>query len=400
MTINKKEELKELMKEVNKELFEKANEASEIQKEELANLKETNTELKNKIEALENAPAKKVDLIVPGTDNKTVEVMYKKRYVPNQGISLKLYHTPEKQNVLAKSYIDFVSDILNQGQGSLRKAMNETTDTAGGHLVFDEYVNELLAFARESSFALQRCRVIDVGSDVINIPSEDGAVSVAWKAEGVAATESNPTVGNVKFEPERLTAYSTASNELLEDSEFDIVSWLTDLFAEAIGQELDNQVINGASSASSPFDGILVNADVVDSTGYLDISHIADVMTKMKANRSNNAMFLFHRLIYKEIITMTDGDGRYLFPPTVATPNSLYQIPIVLSEKMPATLNDLDKVGIYGNLKNYIIARRKQAGSMDIDIYGKFLEYQTRFRTVSRWHGKPWSGDAFVKMIY
>ena len=397
--MDKKEELKALMIEANKDLFDKANEDSKKMAEELALIKESNADLKVQIEKLENTPAKKTTLIVSG-DNKTVEVMYKKHYIPGQGETLKFYHTPEKQNVLAKGYINFVSDILQNGQGSLRKAMNEGTDSAGGYMVFDEYVSELLAFARDQSFALTKCRVINIGSDVVKIPSEANSVSVTWKGEAIAAAESNPTVGEVKLEPEKMTAYSTCSNELLEDSEFDIVSWLTDLFAEAIGQELDNQVINGASSSASPFEGLDTNSDVVDSTGSLDVAHITDVLTKIKANRSAGAEFLFHRLVYKEILTMQDGNSRYLFPPTVATPKSLYQVPILLSEKMPSTLSDLATVGFFGNLKNYLITRRKQAGSLDIDIFGKFLEYQTRFRTVSRWHGKPWNGAAFVKLVY
>lgn len=398
--MDKKQELLELLKEANKEMFEKAQESSDQLKEAVEALKAESSEMKAKIESIENAPAKEVTLPVPGT-TKTVDLMYKKHYVPGQGAKLKLHHTPEKQEVLAKGYIDFVQNILKNGQASLKTAMNEGTPGEGGYLVFDEYVNELLAFARLQSFALQKCRVIDVASDVIHIPAEDTSVSVAWKAETVAAGASDPTVTEVKLEPERLTAYSTASNEFLADSAIDVVSWLTDLFSEAIGQELDDQVINGDASASDPFTGLANDANVVDSTGTLDLAHLTDALSKLAPNKVAGAEFLFHRLVYYPyIVGAKDTAGNAIYPPTVATPNALWGFPVFMSEKAPYTLTNGSTVGYLGNFNNYIIARRMAAGSLDVDIYGKFLEYQTRFRTVSRWHGKPWSGSAFVKLVY
>jgi len=357
--------------------------------------------MKTKIEAIENAPVKKVNLTVPGTENKTVEVMYKKHFVPGQGVELKLYHTPEKQIQLAKGYVDFVEQVMNSGQGSLKKSMVEGTPGSGGYLVFDEYVNELLAFARLNSFALQKCRVIDVGSDTIHIPAEDTSVAVAWKTETTAAGETTPAVTEVAFAPVKLTAYSMASNEFLADSAIDVVSWLTGLFAEAIGQELDDQVINGDASASDPFTGLANDANVVDSTGTMNLAHLHDVFAKMPPNKIAGSEFLFHRAIYyPNILGLVDAANNSIYPPTVATPNSLWGYPVFMSEKAPSTLANGSACAYFGNFKNYIIARRQAAGSLDVDIYGKFLENMTRFRTVSRWHGKPWNGSAFIKLVY
>ena len=392
--------LKEKIKELGFVDADAAKATADANKETLTKMTEENTALKDRIETLEKAPAKKVDLTVPGTD-KTVEVMYKKKFVPNKGEVLKLYHTPEKQVAVAKGFIDWVDGIMEGREMSLRKAMNEGTPGDGGYMVFDEYVSELLAFARLQSFALQECRVLDVGSDVIHIPAEENSVAVAWKAEQIAAAESNPTVAELKLEPERLTAYSTLTNELLEDSEFDVVSWLTGLFAEAIGQEIDDQVLNGDESGTDPFAGILNCSTIVDSTGTLNIAHLTDVLSKVPPNKIGNAKFMFHRLVYyPHILGMTDTAGNAIYPPTVATPNSLWGFPVLGSEKMPSSIANGKVVGLFGNFMNYIIARRKAAGALDVDIYGKFLENMTRFRTVSRFHGKPWNCTGMVQLIY
>ena len=110
---------------------------------------------------------------------------------------------------------------------------------------------------------------------------------------------------------------------------------------------------------------------------------------------------MFHRAVYfPYIVGMTDTAGNAIYPPTVATPDSLWGFPVTMSEKMNSTVANGQIVGLFGNFQNYIIARRKAAGALDVDIYGKFLEYMTRFRTASRWHGKPWNATGFVQMIY
>lgn len=393
----KQKTLHGLVLDVFPQLSEEAKELKEAQDAEIQTLKDQNVEFKTQIEKLENAPEKKVSVTVPGDQFKKVELIHKGYNLYNQGNVLALSKDTEKREILAKGFIDMIT-AKNEGL-SLSKAINESTPGDGGYMVFDEYISELLAFARLKSFALQKCRVIDVGSDVIHIPAENTSVEVKFKGETIAADESNPTVTEVKLEPERLTAYSTATNEMLDDSEFDVLSWLSDLFGESIGQKLDNEVINGAASSASPFTGLIDCAGIVDSTGSLDMTHIADVITALPDNKSVGAEFLFHRVIYKDILIMKDVANQAVFPPSVATPKELWGYNVWLSESMPYTKGVLDKIGLFGNMKNYIIARRKAAGSLDVDIYGKFLENMTRFRTVSRWHGKPWNCGAFVQLI-
>lgn len=396
--MDKRQELIGLLKEANQGLVDEIKEQNDTLKSEIAELKASNVEMKNKIEAIENSPVKSTKLIVPGS-NKLVDVNYKGYYVPGQGTQLKMFVKPELQETLAKAFINLISK--RSDSYSLKAALNETTDAQGGYLVFEEYMNEILAFARLQSFALTECRVIDTARELLNIPAENASVSVTWKAEGIAAAESEPTVTNIELKPSKLTAYSIASNEMLEDTSFDILSWLTSLFAESIGQEIDNQVINGGHAAASPFMGLLnANAGCTDSTSTNGISFevMANVVNSLAPNKVQGSKLLLHRLNYANILKMEDSAGNALFHPSMPMPQSLWGYPVLLSEKMTSTGADGDYVAIFGNFKNYLIARRKVAGSLDIDIYGKFLEYQTRFRTVSRWDGMPWNGTAFVRV--
>jgi HK97 family phage major capsid protein len=363
--------------------------------EKVAKLKEENSEMKTRLEALENAPAMKVKLPVPGEDT-TVDAIYKGRNLAD--MSLKLSLPDDRKQALSKFFIDFVEKALNNGHAKV--ALNETTTTQGGYMVFDQYIRELLAFARLQSVCLQECRVIDVSSDSIRIPYEDTSVSVAWYSEAGTISNSEPTVGELNLTPTKLAAYAMSSNELLADSAFDVVSWLTELFAEAIGQEIDNQVWNGTTFTA------LVSAsgiNTVETTGNavsgVDIDYLAQVVSSLAPNKLMGAKFYMHRNNFRYIRALEDGAGNAVYTPAMGgAPGRIWEYPYVLSEQMPSTATSNDVIGIFGNLNHYIIARRKGDMTLDVDPYGRFLNDQTRFRTTTRWHGAPWNAGGFTQM--
>lgn len=352
-------------------------------------VKSKHNTLEERIAALEAMPTKDVP---EGEDKVEKEVEYKGRKLVKIGENFK--NTSYRDEV-SKMFIDFVERALKYGKA----ALNETTTTQGGYMVFDEYVSELLMFARLQSMALQKARVLNVGSDSVHIPYEDTSVSVAWYSEAAAISESDPTVGELNLTPKKLAAYSMSSNELLADSEFDIVSWLTDLYAEAIGQEFDNQMFNGATwtgivSAS----GINTVETTTNTTAGIDVDLFAQVLTSMASNKAAGAEFYFHRNGMRYVYALEDGAGNNIWSPGQNGPGAIWGVPINLVEQFPSTVASNKVFGIYGNLVHYIIALRKGMTSLDVDPYGRFLNDQTRFRATVRAHGAPWNAGAFTQL--
>jgi HK97 family phage major capsid protein len=266
-----------------------------------------------------------------------------------------------------------------------------------GYLVFPEYVNEILAFARLKSLALQDCRVINVGTDTIYIPTESTSVNVYWVNEASQLTQSEPVVGQLTLTPKKLAAFSVLSNELLADSSFDVVSWLTELFAEAIAMELDNQIFNGMA-----FTPLISNiSQSVTAAGTLTVAKLADLIDGIPSNKAMDAKLYMHRNGFKLIRGLKDdGNNAIYSPATSQKPNSVWEVPVVLNEMFPSdTTASVSPIMVYGNLKNYIIASRKTGVTLEADPYGLFTKDQTRFRVVTRYHGAPWNTSGFAKMI-
>lgn len=411
MDTKKQEALKELVLEMGFMTKQDVQVEVDKQTEEIEKAKEENTDLKAKIEAFENRPAKEVNVTVPGQE-KTVEVMYKKRYLPNMSKSL-ISLKPERREAVAKMFIDFCGDYLKHNKAKLniveKTDLTEGTAATVGNMVFPEYIAELMAFAREKSVALQECRIIDVSTNNVYIPTEKASVAVVWEGETNALAATNPEVAQLQLTPAKLAAYVVASNELLDDSAFDITSWLTELFAESIAQELDSQIWSGADSATSPFIGIIdaagttkVSTDTTAVTS-IDIDYLAEVISNLPSTKSAGAKFYFHRSNFRYVRTLEDSGGKSVYTPAMGgAPGAIWEYPYTLSEQMSSTHAPSDCIGVFGNLKNYIIARRSGSIVLEADPYGLFTTDMVRFRVKVRYDGKPWNAVAnsngFVQM--
>lgn len=401
MELTAQQKLEGMLKEMFPSLAKDILDVIEKQKEEIALLKESGVEQKNQIEKLQKDTMKKIFLPVPGTDIK-VPAMYKGRRIDGLGAGVGV--APEYKEAFAKMYIDLFEMRFKQGRGAIEVATDYMTkDLSGGvadtvgYLVFPEYVNEILAFARLKSLALQDCRVINVGTDTIYIPTESTSVNVYWVNEASQLTQSEPVVGQLTLTPKKLAAFSVLSNELLADSSFDVVSWLTELFAEAIAMELDNQIFNGMA-----FTPLISNiSQSVTAAGTLTVAKLADLIDGIPSNKAMDAKLYMHRNGFKLIRGLKDdGNNAIYSPATSQKPNSVWEVPVVLNEMFPSdTTASVSPIMVYGNLKNYIIASRKTGVTLEADPYGLFTKDQTRFRVVTRYHGAPWNTSGFAKMI-
>ena len=437
------EELKGLIKEV----FEKEIKASEQrqaekleawQKEFAAQSAEKQKEISNRIAAIEATPVVKSRLAIPGKEGKTTDVylgVKMDRQLTDVFNGQRLSHAkelivnPKLFPVMAddnkrEEFAKHIIMVVKSATGDLKArtqyedwrekyvethkaALNEGTGSQGGFLVPDEYADEILAFARLKSVALQDCRIWPMGSDVRRVPAENAKVTVSWKSEGTAADQTEPTFNEVVLTAKKLTAYSIASNELLQDSTSDIVSYLTDIFSEAVGQELDNQVFNGTGD---PWSGILTAAagfSVIMSTGLTNFSSISgdnllELIDKINQEAEEGAKFYFHKNILTYIRKLKDTQNQYLFAPIAGgLPTDIWSYPFVRVPKMPKTSDSgTGKAFVaFGNLRHFALGRRLESMTLDVDPYGKFLENQTRFRTVSRWGGALGLSGAVSRLV-
>lgn len=375
------------------------------------------------METIASQPRKET-LPVPGDPGQSVQVVYKDlpawmRPTGALGEKYKGYHLDmqardigsraEKMGIpfildeeFRQRFAKFMLDVL---QG--RTDLSEGTAAQGGYLVPDEFEPVILAFARDKSqIALPLCWVLPMGTDTKRVPTEASGATVAWTAEATAATESTgPTVGEAVLSAKRLTGFKEASNELIDDSMFDIVSWLTELFGEAIGLELDNQVLNGTGD---PVSGVLTAAagySVVmasGSTAFSEITgdHASEMMGNLKESVLSNAYFVLHRTVFHYVRTMKDDNNAYIYGhPAGPDPKEIWGMPYIRSEKSPSTSAANTPFVVLGNFKYFVVGRRQGDMKLFVNPYSLDKENQTRFKVETRWGLARGLANAFVRLI-
>jgi len=269
------------------------------------------------------------------------------------------------------------------------------TNATVGYLVPDEYLWDMVQLAREKTWALNECTIVNMSQNDLYLPAELTLVSTSWKDEAAQMTGVNPTVSQVHLQAKKLTGMTTnISIETIQDSAIDIVGMLTDQFGYAIDLELDNQVLNGTGS---PVSGVLTAAAgfsvVMANTGSGAFSSIAadqlrNMIRKLSSVDSVNGKFVYSKDVQYWIDTLKDTYGQYIYrQPASDRPAALWSRPIIEASNAPLEAATGAGTGFvaFGDWKKFYIGRRLGPTSLEADPYYKFDYNQIRYRLISRW---------------
>ena len=294
----------------------------------------------------------------------------------------------------------------NQHLIQTKAAYAEGANATGGYLVTPEYIWDMIMLARERTFALNECTILPMGSNSLKVPKELTGVSVAWDDEAGSIDESEGTFDQLTLTAKRMNAYSVLSNELLADSQIDVVGLLADQFGYAGALELDNEVLNGdGTKLMSGVLGAAAGYSVVLGTGSTNFSaqtalNYSEMIYKLAEADSANAKFKINRISAHYLRSLRDANGQHIYAqPGAGQPNTIWGYPSNVCERITSTSAVSTAFAAFGDWKGIYIGRRMAFGSLEVDPYGAFLTYQTRYRFVSRWAGAISRATKFVRAI-
>lgn len=230
-----------------------------------------------------------------------------------------------------------------------RRAMNEGTTTAGGHLVPTLLSAQLIDLARAQSVVLQAgAQLIPMESQKVDVAKWTGDPTAAWRNEAASITASDPTLGKLTLTAQSLAALVIVSRELLEDAPL-VQSKLLDAFAKAFALKVDLAALRGTGTAPEPRGikntaGITTTSlgtngatptwdNLIDGLGVLD-----------DANESPNAI-VWHPRVGRSLAKAKDTTNQYLTPPSAVVDRvaryASTQIPINLTQGTSSDATDI-----------------------------------------------------------
>jgi hypothetical protein len=116
---------------------------------------------------------------------------------------------------------------------AINKAQGEGVDSAGGFLVPEELMANIIVLREQFGVFRQECQIVPMGSDTLNWPRRTGGLTASFTGENQSATESTASWDNINLTAKKLAVLSRMSTEIEQDAVVAIADWLVGEMAYA-----------------------------------------------------------------------------------------------------------------------------------------------------------------------
>ena len=271
-------------------------------------------------------------------------------------------------------------------------ALQIGTDSEGGYLVPDEYEHTLVEALEEENIFRKLAHIINTSSGDRKIPVVASKGSASWVDEEGTITDSDDAFNQVSIGAYKLGTLIKISNELLNDSAFNLESYISKEFARRIGSKEEEAFFtgNGTGKPVGIFNatgGAEVGVTTASATA-ITADELIDLFYSLKAPYRKKAVWILNDSTVKAIRKLKDKNDNYLWQPalTAGTPDTILGRPVYTSSFVPSIAAGAKTIA-FGDFSYYWIADRQGR------IFKKLTELyaatdQTGFVATQRVDGK------------
>lgn len=257
------------------------------------------------------------------------------------------------------------------------KALSVGSDPDGGYLVPDGTETVINRALKDISPIRAIAGVRQVSGSVYKRPFAVAGLDTGWVGEAaVRAETATPTLSELSFPTMELYAMPAATASLLDDSAVNIDEWLAEEVRIAFAEQEGTAFVSG-DGVNKP-KGFLTYPTVANASwtwgnigtiatgvsGAFPASDAGDVLIDLvyavKAGYRGNAHFVMNRATQAQVRKLKDGDGTYLWQPSVEPGQSptLMGFPIAEAEDMPDVGADSPSIAFGDFRRGYLIVDR------------------------------------------
>ena len=277
--------------------------------------------------------------------------------------------TPKHEEQRGRASAEYRKAFWNQLRNKinppeLRNTLQIGTDSEGGYLVPDEFERILVEALQDENIFRTIAHTVHTSSGDRKIPISASKGEAAWIDEGGTYPESDDSFGQVTIGAYKLGTIIKVSEELINDSVFDIEAYIAREFARRIGAKEEAACFTGDGSGKplgflAATGGAQTGVTAASATA-LTSDEIIDLYYSLRSPYRRNAVWLINDTTVKAIRKLKDGNGQYLWQPslTSGTPDSILSRPVKTSTYMPE-ISAGNKTLALGDFSYYWIADRQ-----------------------------------------
>lgn len=261
-------------------------------------------------------------------------------------------YTKEFWNAMRKKNYYDVSNTLTIGE-----------NTEGGYLVPDEFERKLVEGLQEEEFFRTLASVINTTSGDRKIPVVSSKGEAAWIEEGGDYPEDDDTFTQVTIGAFKVATNIKVSEELLNDSAFDIEGYISKEFARRIAAKEEEAffVGDGEGKPTGIFDAKGGGEiGTTTTTANITFDDVMDLYHSLKSPYRTKAVWIVNDSTVKALRKLKDNNGNYIWQASVkdGDPDRLLNRPVYTSVYAPEIGAGKTPIA-FGDFSYYWIADRQ-----------------------------------------
>ncbi|MCV3271138.1 phage major capsid protein [Roseobacter sinensis] len=253
------------------------------------------------------------------------------------------------------------------------KSLSTAVNSDGGYLVDPQTADTVKSVLNATASIRSIAAVVNVEATSYDVLVDHTDMGAGWATEAGPSTETDtPQIDRITIPLHELSALPKASQRLLDDSAFDIETWLASRIADKFARAEAAAFINGDGTDKPR--GILNHASVDNDVwtwgnlgyvptgidGNLSADAIVDLVYALGAEYRANATFVMNSKTAGLVRKLKDNDGRFLWSDGLAAaePARLMGYPVLIAEDMPDAASDATAIAFGDFAAGYTIAER------------------------------------------
>ena len=214
----------------------------------------------------------------------------------------------------------------------------ELTKTDNGSVIPTTIAQQIIKKVYDVSPILEKSQKYNVKGK-LQIPYYDttnGGITVAYAEEFKPLTSSNGKFKNIPLDGFLAGALSKISNSLINNSQFDIVSFVVDQMGEDIARFIEHELLIGTSEKVTGL-STLTNSVTTAAATAITSDEVVKLKDSIKDVFQSNAIWVMSPATRTALRLLKGSDGHYLLNDDITSPfgTVLLGKPVYVSDNMP-----------------------------------------------------------------
>ena len=275
--------------------------------------------------------------------------------------------TPDNQTKTGTASAEYTAafwnNIRNRNWIDVRNDLQVGTDTEGGFLVPDEFKKKLISALEEENVFRPLATKIQTSSGDRKIPVITQKGEATWMEEEEAYTLSDDAFGQIALSAYKVGTAIKISEELLNDSVFDLPSYIAKEFARRIGTKEEEAFLigDGKGKPTGIFAATGGAENGATTTGAaITFDDVIELFYSLKSPYRKKAVWVLNEQTVKALRKIKDNTGNFIWQPSVSAglPDTILNRPYVTSVYAP-TIAAGAKAIAFGDYSYYWVADRQ-----------------------------------------